>query len=156
MAGKSTEQAEIEELIHLSAQARSQLGAKIEKYGAALKVPTRMMGSMKHSPKAWLIGSMLAGIGASFLLNQIPRPKKKKRGSLAKKALSLTLTAARPVAKMWLTKKLKNVSAEWIAQRVRSKPTQASSKPSPFRVEPHPPASTKPNPQTANVRTPGP
>ena len=149
MAGKSTERAEIEELIRISDEARSQLGVKIGKVSQSLKMPVRLMGSMRHSPKSWLFGSMAAGLLASLLLNSLPGGrKKKKRSRLKKKALALTLTAARPIAKVWLANKLKSMSGKWIAERVKPEP-------SPFQIIPNQPTQGKPNPNPQDVRTPG-
>ena len=148
MAGKSTERAEIQELIRISDEARSQLGVKIGKVQRSLEVPTRVVGSLRSSPVAWLVGSMGAGIFASFLLSRIPR-RKSKSFSLKKKALGLTLTAVRPLAKVWLTKQVKSLSGKWIAERVKATP-------SPFQIEPDPPAEQKPHPNPEHVRTSGP
>ena len=147
MAGKSTEQAEIQELIRLSEEARSQLGQKIGKYRMALKVPGKMVGAMRRSPKFWLFGSMAAGLGASVLLGSMPKRGKKKRSLVRKMAVALTLTAAKPIAKMWLTNKLKDLSGQWIAERIKAE----SPKPSPFKVVPK-----QPDPNPDHVRTPGP
>ena len=90
---------------------------------------------------------MVAGVGASFLLNRIPKRGKKKGSGLKKMAGALILTTVKPMAKIWLTKKLKDLSAQFIAERVRAE----SQKPSPFKVVPKQPDS---NPEY--VRTPGP
>jgi len=163
MAGKSTERAEIEELIRISDEARGQLAVTAKKVRSTLKVPGRMVGSMRHSPKFWLFGSMAAGLAASLLLNRLPgRKKKKKKGSSLKKlALSLTLTAARPIAKVWLTNQLKTLGSQWLSDKlnaqqkpqapVASRPSTIPSpraQASPFKIEPDP------NPQ--HVRAPGP
>ncbi len=142
MAGKSTERAEIQELIRISDQARSQLGVQIGKVRKTLEAPTRVVGSLRQHPKYWLFGSMAAGLAVSLLIGRLPRPRKK-GFSLKKKALALTLTAARPIAKVWLANQVKSLSSKWIAERSKPKP-----QPSPFKIEPDP------NPE--DVRTPGP
>ena len=163
MAGKSTEQADIEELIRISDQARGELGVKIVKLRRTLDVPTRVVGSLRSNPKSWLLGSMAAGLFGSVLLSRVPRRRKKKKEdpfNLKKAAFSLTLTAVRPVAKVWLANKLKSMSGKWIADRVNG----PSEEPSPFQIEPDrtrqilpdPPPQGKPEQNPEHVRTSGP
>lgn len=159
MAGKSKEQAEIQELIRLSAQAREDLGARVSKYGRVLKMPGRMADSLRHHPNSWLLGSLAAGLAGSLLLNRMPRSRKKRHTSLKRKVLSFTFSAARPFAKIWLGKKIKELTGAWIADRLQPGARQHS----PFQVEPEsksglntePNTRSEPNPYSANVRTKG-
>ncbi|MGA0899910.1 MAG: hypothetical protein ACO3SO_05860 [Luteolibacter sp.] len=148
MAAKSTKRPEIEELIRLSQEARVDLGSRVAGIRKSLDVPTRVFGSMRSHPKIWLFASVAAGVGTSMLLGKLPGRGKKKGSSIKKKAIALTLTAARPIVKIWLANKLKSLGSNWIEQHVNKASAVSSVSQSPFRIEP------SQNP--ADVRTQGP
>ena len=148
MAGKSTEQQEIQELIRISEEARGQMGVKIVGVRRALDKPARVLGMVRSSPVTWLFGSVGAGIIGSVFLGKLTG-RKKKSSSLKKKVLGLTLTAARPLARVWLSKQIKSLGSKWIEGRVNRTS-------SPFQVEPE--VTTKKNPYSTaeHARTSGP
>lgn len=111
---------EIERLIRLGEAARSCLGNEAVLLKQRLDVPTRIRGSLKSHPAAWLFGSLASGFAAGLLLfrrKPAAAAEKKHRG-LALTLLGLTLTAVRPFAKVWLTDQVKNYFA---GQPVRSR-----------------------------------
>ena len=98
---------EIQRLIRLSEASRSRLETEAHALTAKFDVPARIRGSLKEHPTGWLLGSLASGLAASLLF----RGKKtapQKRRSLPTALLGLTLTAVRPLAKVWLTNQVKN------------------------------------------------
>ncbi len=104
---------EIARLIRLGEAARSCLEHDVVLLKERFDVPSRIRGSLKEHPTGWLFGSLLSGLAASLLLRPKQRPaeqhpaEKKHRG-LPLSLLALTLTAVRPMAKVWLTDQVKN------------------------------------------------
>ncbi len=126
MDRNSKENAEIQELIRRSQASRVQLSMDVSTLKQRLDVPNQVRHSLMKSPTKWLLGSLGAGIATSFLFKGKKKNKKpKKERSLPLKLIALTLTAARPLVKVWLTGQLKR----WVAQ------TYASQQ-SPFTIEP--------------------
>lgn len=101
---------EIRELILSSAAARSCLECEAAALRRRLDVPARVRESLKNQPLGWLLGSMAAGLAASFLIRRKPATARKTRG-LKSRLLGLVLTTARPLVKIWLTRLLK----QWVA-----------------------------------------
>ena len=99
---------EIERLIRLGETARSVLGHEAVLLKQRLDVPARIRGSLKEHPAGWLLGSLASGLAASLLLRLRPRPAEKKHRSVPLTLLGLTLTAVRPMAKIWLTDQVKS------------------------------------------------
>jgi hypothetical protein len=100
---------EIQRLIRLGEAARSCLEHEAVLLHQRLDVPARIRGSLKEHPAGWLLGSLASGLAASLLLRLKPRrPAEKKPRGLALSLLGLTLTAIRPMAKVWLTDQVKN------------------------------------------------
>ncbi len=99
---------------------RSMLESEADKIRRKLDVPARVRGSLRQHPSAWLLGSLATGLAASFLFRRKPSADKKRRG-IAGILLGLTLTAARPFAKVWLAGQLK----QWIAAIPDSRPVRA-------------------------------
>jgi hypothetical protein len=95
---------DIERLIRLGETARSVLGHEAVLLKQRLDVPARIRGSLKEHPAGWLLGSL----AASLLLRLRPRPAEKKHRSVPLTLLGLTLTAVRPMAKIWLTDQVKS------------------------------------------------
>ena len=148
MAGKSTERQKIQELIRISEESRDQLGDKIVGVRRTLGKPARVLGVMRNSPAAWLIGSVGAGIIGSAFLGKLTS-RKKKSSFFKKKALGLTLTAARALAKVWLSKQIKSLGSKWIEDRVKRTT-------SPFQTEPEPAIKKNPYSTAKHARTSGP
>jgi len=71
-----------------------------------LDIPARIRGSLKEHPAIWLAGSLASGIATSFLFRRKPQATKKHR-SLSATLFGLTLTAARPLVKLWLGDQMK-------------------------------------------------
>lgn len=127
MDRKLAENPEIQRLIQLSAAARCCLADEVIALRRRLDLPTRLRGSLKEHPAAWLFGSLASGIAATFLLRRQP-PRATKRRSLPVALLGLTLTAARPFAKIWLGDQLKH----WLARYASPTPAgRLASRPMP-------------------------
>lgn len=107
MDRKLPENPEILRLIELAEQSRALLDAEASRLRERLDVPSRLRQSLKQSPSSWLFGSMATGLAASFLLRRKPASEKRRRGIPAT-LLGLTLTAAKPLARVWLTDQLKH------------------------------------------------
>jgi len=142
MARKSPEQAEIEQLIRQSDEARQQLGGRITLIRQRLGFPKRVLGSMRGRGKTLLFGSMAAGFLTSLLLRRSAGNGRRK--TFRARLLGLTLTAAKPLAKVWITGLLRKRGEQWLTARFRKGDPP---KPSPFQIEP--------SPYTQDVRTPG-
>jgi hypothetical protein len=111
MDRKIPKKQELERLIRLSEAARSCLEKEAFILKQRLDVPTRIRSSLKSHPAGWLAGSLASGLAASLLFRHRPTksaPPEKKPRSLPLSLLGLTLTAARPLAKVWLTGQLKS------------------------------------------------
>jgi hypothetical protein len=104
MDRKLPEKAEIERLIRLSENARTCLESEATRIKQRFDIPARIRHSLSAHPTSWLFGSLVSGLAASMLFSRRHKPaaKSHKRG-VAGMLLGLTLTAARPLAKMWLS-----------------------------------------------------
>ncbi len=111
MARKSPESPEILKLISLGGQSREFLGAELLDLRRKLDVPARVRDSLRQSPTTWLFGSAATGLAASFIFRRRPSPPRAKRRGIPATLLGLTLTAARPLAKVWLADQAKR----WLA-----------------------------------------
>jgi hypothetical protein len=110
MDRKLPENPEIQRLIRLSEASRSCLESEVITLRHRLDVPARIRGSLKEHPSTWLFGSLASGLAASLMFRRKPAAVKKRRG-IPGVLLGLTLTAARPLAKVWLADQLKH----WVA-----------------------------------------
>ncbi len=121
---------EIERLIALGKSARSSLEREAISLKQRFDVPTRLRDSLKSHPTGWLVGSMASGLAASMLFSRRPPAREKKKSSLPLTLIGLSLTAVRPVAKIWLADQVKQYLT---AQRVRplTRPEPPGSPPSP-------------------------
>lgn len=113
MASHTSRNQEIERLIRLAEQSRGQLGGKIHQLRRQLDVPARMKASVFRHPSLWMAGSMFSGLAASSLFRRRRPAEPKKKKGLAALLLGLTLTAAKPAAKIWLANRAK----DWMAGR---------------------------------------
>lgn len=108
MDRKLPEKREIERLIRISDAARSCLSEEAHALKERLDVPARLRNSLKGHPTGWLFGSLASGFAASMLFRRKPSSPPKKPKGLPTVLLGLTLTAVRPLAKVWLTDQIKN------------------------------------------------
>lgn len=125
MDRKLPENPEIQRLIRLSQASRSFLGNEALALKHKLDVPARLRDSLKSHPTTWLFGSLASGLAASLIFRRRPAVEKKRRG-IPGTLLGLTLTAARPLAKVWLADQIKH----WIAPA--SQPTAPRNNQKPF------------------------
>jgi hypothetical protein len=112
MDRKLSEKAEIERLIRLSENARSCLENEAARIKQRFDIPARIRGSLRAHPTSWLFGSLASGLAASLLFTRRKPAVKTKHRGVTGMLLGLTLTAARPLAKVWLS----NQAARWLAQ----------------------------------------
>jgi len=124
---------EIERLIRLGDAARSCLENEAISLKQRLDVPARIRGSLKEHPAGWLLGSLASGLAASLLLRFKPAAAPKKHRGLPLTLLGLTLTAVRPLAKVWLTGRLNSYLAGQSNVSAPARPQQdPSHSPKPF------------------------
>ncbi|MEO7100763.1 MAG: hypothetical protein ABI162_15480 [Luteolibacter sp.] len=98
-------------MIRISDAARSCLSEEAHALKERLDVPARLRGSLKSHPTGWLFGSLASGLAASMLFRRKSSSPPKKARGLPSVLLGLTLTAVRPLAKVWLTDQIKNYVA---------------------------------------------
>ncbi|MGL4398576.1 MAG: hypothetical protein ACRCXD_01795 [Luteolibacter sp.] len=121
---------EIERLIALGESARSCLEFEAISLKQRLDVPTRLRDSLRSHPTGWLMGSMASGLAASMLFGRKPPAREKKKSSLPLTLLGLSLTAVRPVAKIWLADIVKQyLSAQGTRPLTRLEPSGSPSSP---------------------------
>ena len=114
MDRKSSEKHEVERLIQLSAAARSRLTHDAIALRDKLDVPARIRHSLHDKPGFWLTGSIVSGLAASMLFRRKKSARSEKSRGVVGNLLGLTLTAARPLLKIWLGDALK----KWLSQRI--------------------------------------
>jgi hypothetical protein len=102
---------EIQRLIRLSESARVCLSREADLLKQRLDVPARLRSSLKENPTGWLFGSLGSGLAASLLFRRKTRTVETKKRTLPQALIGLTLTAARPLAKIWLTDQVKGYLA---------------------------------------------
>jgi hypothetical protein len=108
MDRKISKTEQIERLIRLSESSRSRLQEEAVALKQRFDVPARVRNSLKGHPTGWMLGSLGAGLVASWVLRRpAPVTEKKHRGLLLS-LLGLTVSALQPFAKTWLTEQLKN------------------------------------------------
>lgn len=117
MDRKLPENPEIRRLIELSEHSRRCLESEVSALKHKLDVPSRVRDSLRQNPVGWLAGSLASGLAASLLLRRKPAVETKRKGIPAT-LLGLTLTAARPLAKVWLASQVK----QWAAGTTSSIP----------------------------------
>jgi hypothetical protein len=102
---------EIERLIRLGEAARSTLEVEAAALKQRFDVPARLKDSLKSHPTGWLVGSLASGLAASMLFSRRPPAREKKTRGLPLTLLGLSLTAVRPIAKIWLADQVKQYLA---------------------------------------------
>jgi hypothetical protein len=129
MDRKLPENPEIQRLIELSENCRRFLENEATHLRQKLDIPSRVRDSLRESPTKWLAGSLASGFAASLLFRGRPAPATKRRGIPAT-LLGLTLTAARPLLKVWLANQVKQVvtgnSSILVPGPMRHKPASTS------------------------------
>jgi hypothetical protein len=110
MDRKPAEKSEIERLIRLSERSRQYLGEETARLRRKLDIPQRLRESVAAHPLGWFSGSLVSGLLASFLLRRRRVPAVSRSRGVTRMLLGLTLTAARPLAKLWLS----NQAARWL------------------------------------------
>jgi hypothetical protein len=124
---------EIEQLIRLSASARSSLGHEMSALKHRIDVPSRIRDSLKNHRAGWLLGSLASGLTASMFFQRKPTNEKKSHRGLPLTLLSITFSAVRPFAKAWLTNQVKHYLARTQAgMPIRSQRSNNSSSPKLF------------------------
>ena len=102
----------ISRLIRSSETARTRLGGEVVAFRERIDFPARIRGSLKRHPTGWVLGSLVAGFAASQIFRRKPTVSTEtKRRGVAFTLLGLALTAARPLAKVWLADQAKNYLA---------------------------------------------
>jgi hypothetical protein len=124
MDRKLSEQAEIEQLIRLSSAARACIEGEAAALRKRLDFPKRVRDSLASHPAGWMLGSLASGLFASALFRRRPRAATPNRKGAMLGLLGLTLTAAKPLAKVWLANQLK----DWMT---RPRPSSSSPRPLP-------------------------
>ena len=120
MDRKLSEKAEIERLIRLSENARSCLESEAARIKQRFDIPARIRGSLSAHPTSWMFGSLASGLVGSLLFSRRRKPAAQtSRRSAAGILLGLTLTAARPLAKVWLS----NQAGRWLKQATANEQT---------------------------------
>ncbi len=104
---------EIERLILIAESSRNILSNDARAIAQRLNVVSRARTSLKTHPKRWLFGGIASGFITSLIFRRrtatTPTPPQiTKNRSLTLTLLGLTLTAIRPIAKVWLTEQLNN------------------------------------------------
>lgn len=131
MDRKISHQQETERLIRIAEIARTRLGNDAHALVERLDVVSRVRTSLKTHPKGWLLGGLATGFATSALFRRRPAAPAKtiKSRNLALTLLGLTLTAVRPLAKVWLTDQLGNYfkGRSGVLQPKSSRPVQPSS-----------------------------
>lgn len=103
-----TQLQEIERLIQLAAVSRSCLSEETRAFKHRVNLPARFKESLRSNPTGWILGSTAIGLAASLLFRRRPKAAPKKSHGLTNVLLGLTLTAVRPLVKLWLSGQLKN------------------------------------------------
>lgn len=110
---KPTQKVEIAELVRRSEAARLHLSDAHSALKDKLNVPARLKESLKAEPTKWLGGSLVAGLVASRVFRKKKKPPEKvlsvkKQRNLLLGTLTLAFTLAKPAAKIYATKLLKD------------------------------------------------
>lgn len=108
---------EIQRLIRLGETARHSLHVETVELRQRLDVPSRIRRAIKSHPAGWILAALGTGLTLSRLLfrpRKAPKAHAKaieKRKSFPMILFGLTLTAIRPIAKVWLADQVKTYLA---------------------------------------------
>lgn len=123
MDRKISKTEQIERLIRVSESSRSCLRDEAISLKQRFDVPARVRSSLKGHPTAWIFGSLAAGLVASWMFRRKPVATELKNRGLLLSLLGLAVTAARPLAKIWLTDQVKS----YLTGRARISPVSTLS-----------------------------
>lgn len=119
MDRKLPEKAEIERLIRLSESARTCLDSEAARIKQRFDIPARIRASLGAHPASWMFGSLASGLAASmFFSSRRKAAVKTNHRGIAGMLLGLTLTAVRPLAKVWLSDQV----GRWLRQSSANPP----------------------------------
>ena len=119
-------------MIQQAAAARGCLSGEVSALRRRCDIPARIRGSLKTHPVTWLAASLVTGVATRFAIRRKPQCVKKPR-SLPSVLFGLTLTAARPMVKIWLAKQANLWLARLANPAPASNPDSRLSPPSKFR-----------------------
>ncbi len=127
---------EIRRLIQLSAAARSCLTGESTRIRQRLDVPARIRATLQNPSSRWLAGLLAAGMVAALVWRRSAPPSPGttlKRRGLATTLFALTLTAARPLAKVWLGDQVRRwVAGQDFSTLARRLPSRSAPSSPPF------------------------
>ncbi len=134
MAQPTQKPIEITELIRRSEAARAQLGASHAALKRKLDVPARIRDSVVAEPTKWVGGSLAVGFMAKFLFRK-KKPDSTKRIKKVKKQrnfflglLALGMTVAKPVARIYATKLIKDYFRNRLEAGIANRPKRATAR----------------------------
>ena len=123
MDRKLSEKAQIERLIQLSANSRARLESEAIRIKQRFDIPAKIRGSLNEHPTSWLLGSLASGLVGSLLISRRPKTSSKpQRRGMIGVMLGLAVTAARPMAKVWVS----NQFAKWLRHASTHMPSARS------------------------------
>jgi hypothetical protein len=135
MDKKPQDQREIQRLIALAESSRQQLQADVAALRQRLDLPSRIRSSLGKHPSSWMLGSLFSGIAVSMIFRRKPKIVAKSR-IFPTTLMGLTLTAVRPLVKVWLAGVMKKWAADALAGKLqlpssflRNLPPSTSAKP---------------------------
>lgn len=123
MDRNSSEKAEIERLIRLGDSSRRCLGSETARIRRRFDIPARMRDSLGAHPTSWLFGSLATGLVTSLFFSRRKPVVKTKRRGMTGPLLGIALTAARPLAKVWLSNQLGRLLEKQVASPPTGRPT---------------------------------
>ncbi len=119
MARSTKQKAELEELVRRSEASRLRLADAHSALKDRLNVPARLVSSMKAEPKKWVGGSAVAGLLMSRIFRTKKAPEKvrevKRQRNFLLGTLALAGTVAKPVAKIYATKLVRDYFKKQLA-----------------------------------------
>ena len=128
MAKPTQQKTEIAELIRRSEASRLRLSDAHSALKDRMNAPARLKESLKAEPVKWLGGSLVAGFVASRLFRpgrrraeKVPMVKKQRNFLLGTLALATTL--AKPAAKIYATKLLKDYLKRYLENGSARRPS---------------------------------
>lgn len=130
MAKPTQKQAELEELVRRSEASRLRLADAHSALKDKLNVPARLVSSMRAEPAKWLGGSAVAGFVTSRLFRSKKSPKKvreiKKQRNFLLGTLTLAAAVAKPAARIYATKLIKDYFNRQLADGTARRPASGN------------------------------
>lgn len=135
MAKSTQKTIEIAELIRQSEASRAVLAKAHANYKHKLDVPSRLRESLKKEPMKWVGGSLVIGFVASLFFKSRRKQPEKVAVKNAKKdrnfflgLLTLGLALAKPAAKVYATKLVKDYLSEKLGSGLSGDPPLGTSR----------------------------